>query len=289
LGKTFEPRIIPSNTNTGKQPPEKNPSSNARSTLLQMKSKYDVYIASMAMFAPVGANRRERVPTLQDWQTLLTQGKLVQPRDRAPSELNSKAEKFFYGRVAGVSRGSKWATQVTDSKKAKTLTVPKPGQTLSFGISTLQRGSFGTGQIQSAPMEVRYPDTAYLAHGNYGVHYDLTLPLSNPSKSHKTVSIALQTPIKDDDGSQGLKFFRNPPDAVFFRGTVRLRYRDDNLTPRVRYFHLVHRRGELATPLVTLNLEPNGSRLISLDFIYPPDATPPQVLTIKTNETTEEK
>lgn len=281
-GKAFQPRIIPSKTGKGKKPPKPSPSSNARSTLVRLKSKHKVYVASMAMFAPLDAKGKEKIPTLQDWQRLLANGRLIQPRDRPPSDLNSKAEKFFYGRVAGVSRGSEWNTQITDKPKSKYLTVPDVGQTLSFGISTLQRGTFGTDQIQSAPMEVRYPNTAYLAHGNYGVHYRLTLPLKNPSKDRKTVTISFQTPIKDNEGKSGLKFYRNPPKSIFFRGTVRLRYRDDSGTPLVRYFHLVHRRGELSSPLATVTLEPKGARLISFDFVYPPDATPPQVLTIET-------
>ena len=287
-GQAFRPRIIQSNVGKGKKPLKKSPSSNARSTLVRMKSKHKVYVASMAMFAPLGPNGKEKIPTLQDWQSLLTNGTLIEPRDRPPSELNSKAEKFFYGRVSGVSRGSVWSTQITDKpKKGKHLTIPEAGQSISFGISTLQRGTFGTEQIQSAPMEVRYPDTAYLAHGNYGVHYQFTLPLKNPSKASKTISISLQTPVKNDDAHLGLKFYRNPPDTIFFRGTVRLRYRDDRGTPLVKYFHLVHRRGDVSSPLATVTLEPKGSRLISLDFVYPPDATPPQVLTVKTSEVSE--
>ena len=261
---------------------KKTPSSNARSTLMRLKSKRELYVASMAMYAPIDSKGKERVPTLSDWQTLLKNGKLVQPRDRPPSELNSKAEKFFYGRVAGVSRGSEWETQITDKKKRNYLTVPKPGEAISYGISTLQRGTFGTDQIQSAPMLVRYPDTAYLAHGNYGVHYKLTLPLYNDTKESKTVNLSFQTPIKDNDNNQALSFYQNPPQSIFFRGTVRLKYRDDNGSSRVRYFHLVHRRGQLSSPLVKLTLEPKKSRLISLDFVYPPDATPPQVLSIST-------
>ncbi|MBD3559687.1 DUF3370 family protein, partial [Planktothrix sp. FACHB-1355] len=34
--------------------------------------------------------------------------------------------------------------------------------------------------------------------------------------------------------------------------------------------------------LVTLNIPPNQVRQVTVDFLYPPDATPPQVVTVKT-------
>lgn len=261
---------------------KKTPSSNARSTLMRLDAQKDVYVASMAMFAPLDSKGRERAPTLTDWQRLLKTGRRVYPRDRPPSELNSQAEKFYYGRVAGVSRGSLWSTRITDSRKSDRLTAPKPGEAISFGISTLQRGTFGTKQIQSAPMLARYADTAYLAHGNYGVHYKLVLPLYNSTKNTKQVHLSFHSPVKSDEKDDSISFFRNPPDSIFFRGTLRLRYRDDNNRFRLQYLHLVHRRGERSSPLLTLNLEPKQSRLVSLDFVYPPDATPPQVLSIRT-------
>lgn len=132
-------------------------------------------------------------------------------------------------------------------------------------------------------MLVRYPDTAYLAHGNYGVHYNLTLPLYNPTKQVKRVVVSVQTPFKHDRANAGLAFSRSPGPAVFFRGTIRVRYKDDNATPQVQYFHIVQRQGEVGNPLVTIMMKPGEQRLVNVDYIYPPDATPPQVLTVKTD------
>ncbi|MBC7825202.1 MAG: DUF3370 family protein, partial [Candidatus Parcubacteria bacterium] len=73
-----------------------------------------------------------------------------------------------------------------------------------------------------------------------------------------------------------------PARQVFFRGTVRLRYKDDAGLPQTRSVHLVLRRGQQGDPLVTLNLKPGEQRLVEFGMIYPPDATPPQVLTVKT-------
>ncbi len=132
-------------------------------------------------------------------------------------------------------------------------------------------------------MIARYSDTAYQAHGNYAVEYSLTLPLRNATEQTQTVAIALETPIKEDTLSKdGLRFFEPLPRQVFFRGTVRLRYTDDRGLPQTRYVHLVQRRGQMGEPLVLMKMEKGDRRLIQFDFLYPPDSTPPQVLTIRT-------
>lgn len=259
------------------------PSSNTRSTLAHLQSSGPVYVASMAMLAPLNRDGTEKIPTKRDWEKLLLDGELLSPRDKAPSPLNQKTDPFFYGRVAGVSRGSLWQAQVTDDVSSKQLTIPKPGHTFAYGLSTLQRGTFGTEQVQSAPMLLRYPDTAYLSHGNYGVHYDLTLPLYNSTQQTQQVEIAVETPLKHDLKGAGLNFRPSKSAPVFFRGTVRVRYKDDEGNSQLRYFHLVQRRGQKSQPLVTLKLKSGERRLVNVDYVYPPDATPPQVLTVKTD------
>jgi hypothetical protein len=133
-------------------------------------------------------------------------------------------------------------------------------------------------------MLARYPDTAYLAHGNYGVHYQLKLPLKNITSSRQSVSLTVQTPVKQDQYNDRLFFVSRPSGQVFFRGTVKLNYTDDQGRPHQRYFHLTQRQGEMSSPLVMLNLQPGEQRNVTLDLLYPPDATPPQVVTVKTEE-----
>ena len=265
-------------------PPKVGPSSNTRSSLFQLRSSGPVHVASLALQAPIQRGGREMYPTLDNWKHLLVNGRLLWPRDIAPSPLNSQSEPFFYGRVAGVSRGVTWQAQVTDTPTSPKLTIPEPGKAFAYGLSTLPRGTFGTRQIQSAPMLVRYPDTAYLSHGNYGVHYQLTLPLHNSTASSRRVVIAIDTPLKQDKVAlRGLAYLRRAPKKqVFFRGTVRARYTNDLGRPQTRYFHLVQHRGQPGGPLVILNLNPQESRTVKVDYLYPPDATPPQVLTIRT-------
>lgn len=167
-------------------------SSNARSTLLQLRSSGPVYVASMAMYAQINPDASERIPTLEDWKWLLFNASLAGPRDIPPTPLDINPRRFFYGRVAGVSQGSRWQSQITDHSNTKDLTIPQAGQGFAYGLSTLVRGTLGSAQVQSAPMLVRYPDTAYQAHGNYAVHYDLSLPLHNPTNQVQAVRSRLR-------------------------------------------------------------------------------------------------
>ncbi|WP_099238893.1 DUF3370 domain-containing protein [Synechococcus sp. BDU 130192] len=259
---------------------ELEPPLNGRSTYLELTSTGPVYVASLALFEKPDGQGDFRPPTLAEWQALLETGELSSPRDRPPSVPGAPGG-LIYGRVAGVSEGSTWKTQIYDSPTWD-LTIPAPGEAFSYGISSLVGGTHGTGQIQTAEMLRRYPDTAYAAHGNYGVLYDLTLPLHNPTEATQTVAIALETPIKQDATDEALRFFDPLPTATFFRGPVRVNYKDDTGRLRTDYFHLVQKRGQVGEPLVTLEMPPGDRRLVNIQLRYPPDATPPQVLTVKT-------
>jgi len=258
------------------------PPLNGRSTLARLRSDGPVYAASLALFARRDANGEEQAPTLADWVNLLETGDVATPRDRPPSPPGEPGA-VIYGRVAGVARGSRWAARITDEPDGPHLSIPPAGMGISYPLSSLVAGRLGTGQIQTAPLIVRYDDTAYAAHGNYAVEYDLALPLHNPTDRLQRVAIALQTPIKEDTLSQnGLRFFDPLPTQTFFRGTVRVRYFDSRGLNRTRYVHLVQRRGDRSAPLAVLDLPPGGRRLARVTFLYPPDATPPQVLTLQT-------
>jgi Protein of unknown function (DUF3370) len=257
-------------------------SSNTRSTLMQLQSNGPIYMAYLAMHASVAANGQEGIPHKSDWENLVVDGNLVGPRDRSPSPVGVVADRFYYGRVAGISRGSQWNAQITDTPRAKKLTIPDDGEAFSYGLSTLPRGTFGTGQVQSAPMIERYPDTAYLSHGNYGVHYKLALPLYNPRKKPERVALSIQTPLKQDVWDKGLRFLRSLPSQTFFRGTVRVSYKDEAGNAQQRYFHINQRQGQQGEPIAVLKLKPKDEQLVDLDYYYPPDATPPQVLTVQT-------
>ncbi|MBD2249929.1 DUF3370 domain-containing protein [Nostoc parmelioides] len=262
---------------------ELTPPLNGRSTLARLRTNGTVYAASLAMFARTNADGSERSPTLEEWQTLLENSDVSGPRDKTPTPLEATGKPKIYGRVAGVARGSYWRSFIVDTPKARNLTIPQPGQAFSYALSTLHGGTLGTGQIQSAPMLVRYPDTAYRAHGNYAIQYSLKLPLYNNTAKAQTVKVSVQTPIKEDRlTKQGLRFFSTPARQTFFRGSVRIRYRNDQGQQQTRLVHLVQKRGQPGEALATLNMKKGDRRLVEVDFLYPPDASPPQVLTIGT-------
>jgi hypothetical protein len=259
------------------------PPLNGRSTFMRLQSNGTVYAASLAMFARLNPDGSERSPTLEEWQNLLNNSDVAGPRDKAPTPLEETGKPRIYGRVAGVAGGSRWRALLVDSPKARYLTIPQPGQVFSYALSSLHGGTLGTGQIQSAPMLVRYPDTAYRAHGNYGIQYNLKLPLYNNTQNPQIVSVSIQTPLKEDQlVKAGLRFFSTPARQVFFRGTVRVRYKDDQGQPKTEFVHLVQKRGQPGEPLVLLNMKAGDRSLVEVDFLYPPDATPPQVLTVST-------
>jgi Protein of unknown function (DUF3370) len=255
--------------------------SNGRTAMMYLSSSGPVHVASLARYADVMPNGNERVPTLQDWLQVLKQGNLAGPRDIPPSDPETyRFGRFYYGRVAGVAKGANWKATLTDSPDTDVLTIPPPGNAFSYVISSVDRNTFGTGQIQSAPMVARYPDTAYRAHGNYGVRYSLKLPFYNNRGVEQSITLKFQTPMRDEELVQGLRFRRPPEDRVFFRGTVRLKFRNQMGLERTHYVHLVQRRGQEAEALLKLNIPAEARQDLEVDLVYPPDATPPQVLTV---------
>ena len=256
--------------------------SNARSTLMRLSSDGPVYVASLTMLAPE-TDGIEQVPSLADWLQILIHGRLATPRDRTPSPPGRRTNPFLYGRVAGVSQGSRWQARLTDRRSSQ-LKLPPVGKRISYAISTVDHNTFGTGQIQSAPMIRRYNDTAYRAHGNYGTEYDLTLPLYNPTDQPKTVTLSVQTPLQNETIKNALTFLTPHDSRIFFRGTVLFLYTTDQGERQADYIHLVQRRGQMGTPLVELTLAPGEERPVEVHFLYPPDATPPQVLTLTTHD-----
>lgn len=267
---------------------------NGRSTLVKLESDGPVYVASLSQFVGLNERGEEIPPSLTSWKEILREGKLAGPRDRPPTPLPlAEGETLIYGRVAGVSEGARWEAVLSDGalsdelrdegQSFQKLTIPAVGEAFSYGISLLVGGTMGTGQVQTAPMLLRYSDTAYQAHGNYGVRYSLTLPLHNPTESEQSVSVALQTAIKEDDlSANGLRFFTEEAPQTFFRGPVQVRYQSDRGFPTIRNIHLVQKRGQQSEPIATMTLAPQETRTVQVDLLYPADSTPPQVLTVKT-------
>ena len=254
--------------------------SNGRSSLLQLACNRNIHLAEVADFIKVEGSKKIEPPTLERYVEIATTHELSQERDKIPSVPGGKGP-LIYGRVAGIQTGCKWTGTATDGEKNITrLTIPEPGKSLAFPVCSLERGTFGTGQVQSAILAVRYPDTAYAAHGNYAVEYRLQFPLYNPSKDRVKVSFSFNTPIKTDQTKDNLTYFEPPAKNTFFRGTVFAQYLSDKGETVKSYTHLVETRGTKSEELFSITMKPKGRRTIKFSLFYPPDATPPQVITL---------
>ena len=244
---------------------------NGRNLQLRLQSDGPVDLATLAAFG-----EGTQPPPLEVWTGLLN-GPLS-PREHAPTPRGAKG-KVVYSRVSGVQEGSVWRTRITDPGQPWLSTSRAP---ISWPIASLDRGSLGTGQVQTAELRRFYPGTAWAAHGNYGVEYDLTLPLRNDSTRPQLLELALENPLKGDQPIGGLRFNTQPAKSVMFRGTVEVSGLDgEGGKPSGRQgFHLVLRAGQQGPALGTVTLAPGQSRELRVRLIYPADATPPQVLSL---------
>ena len=246
---------------------------NGRNLQLRLHSSGPVAIATLAAFGG-----KEAPPSTQRWNAMLTSGELSS-KEHSPTPRGAKG-KIIYSRVSGVQVGSGWQARLTDEGKEHLEVPAKP---LSWPISSLERGTLGTGQVQTAELEAAYPDTAWAAHGNYGVDYDLTLPLINNSDRTRCIELALESPLKKDRPSTGLSFRTSLTGPVMFRGPVEVSGLDasDGSPLGRQTVHLVLRQGQRGPALGQLKLAPGEQRDVRVRLIYPADATPPQVLTIR--------
>ena len=257
---------------------------NGRNLQLRLQSDGPVSLATLAAFG-----QGDQPPTANQWAALLD-GPLS-PREHSPTPRGSKGA-IVYSRVSGVQIGSSWRATLTDPGQRWLSTSRAP---ISWPISSLERGSLGTGQVQSAELQRFYPGTAWAAHGNYGVEYDLTIPLRNSGSTPVQLQLQLDSPLKHDQPLGGLRFNANPGRAVMFRGTVEVSGLDADagamdLGPQPpvattaaagrRQFHLIQRSGQQGPALGTVSLAPGASRQLRVRLIYPADATPPQVLSL---------
>ena len=244
---------------------------NGRNLQLRLQSSGPVDLATLAAFGT-----KDQPPQSQTWAALL-EGPLS-PREHRAS-LKGAPGPMIYSRVSGVQLGSTWTARITDPQKPY-LALPR--SPISWPIAALERGTLGTGQVQTAALKTLYPGTAWAAHGNYGVEYDLTLPLRNTGSMPAAVQLAFESPLKGDQAQGGLRFNSTAAKAVMFRGTVEVSGLDGpGPRPAGRQgFHLVLRNGQQGPPLGTITLAPGANRNVRVRLIYPADATPPQVLSL---------
>ncbi len=238
---------------------------------LRLESSGPLSLATLASFGG------DQPPAPEVWQALLNGP--PSPKELTATPRGSSQGPFAYSRVSGVQIGSLWRGQITDPGKPWLSVSRAP---ISWPISGLVRGSHGTGQVQSAELKAFYPGTAWAAHGNYGVEYDLRLPLRNDTARPVSLQLALESPLKGDKPQGGLKFRQGAGGSVWFRGSVEVAGLDcpEGKPLGRESFHLVLRSGQPGPSLGTVTLAPGGQRQLRLRLIYPADATPPQVLSL---------
>jgi hypothetical protein len=244
---------------------------NGRNLQLRLQSNAALSLAVLAAFGP-----NDQPPPPQTWAALLD-GPLS-PREHKASPKGAPGP-MIYSRVSGVQQGSVWTARITDPGKPYLSADRAP---ISWPIASLERGTLGTAQVQTAELKAYYPGTAWAAHGNYGVEYDVSLPLRNTTTRPLSLQLALEAPLKGDQAQGGLRFLSTPSRAVMFRGTVEVSGLDAaSGRPAGRQgFHLVLRNGQQGPTLGTVTLAPGAERQLRVRLIYPADATPPQVLSL---------
>jgi len=238
---------------------------NGRTLQLRLDSDGPVSLATLALISG------EAPPSRDSWLALL-EGDLSE-KEHPPTPRGAPG-RIVYSRVSGVQTGSRWKAVLSDPGRQDLVIGDRP---VSWPLASLVGGTLGTGQVQSAPLRAFYPGTSWEAHGNYGVLYDLELPLHNPSAQPQTLSLGLEMPLKSDRNEGGLRFRQPPGAAVFFRGSVELRGLPSGGR---RFLHLVRRQGEAGESLTTVSLAPGERRRLRVRLIIPADITPVPVLTV---------
>lgn len=218
-----------------------------------------------------------RKPTAASVEAKLKQGHLLarNPKDLAPT-LPGAPGRLIFGRVSGIQKGSTWEAKLTNDGTKQWHQLKPQGASQSYLLVGKASNTLGTGQDQAAELLKRYPDTAYAAHGNYGVTYDIKLPLKNPS-STSAQDVAL--------------YFDSPgtslPLSRVFRGSIELSYQDAQGRPQSKVVHLSQKAGELGTEaLLQLNLPPGASQHVGVRFVYPANSTPPHALRVENRPVT---
>lgn len=259
--------------------------SNGKTTLFKIESSGPVYVADLAMYEkPYSPFSSGVKPELRDWLNILQNGRLADKRDYIPTPLDRPyLGTFYYSRVAGVSVGSEWKAKIINENNY--FKVPDKDKGIAYALNTVHNNTYGTKQVQSGYMTRRYNDTAYQSHANYGVTYDIEIPLYNGNKESTSVAISFDSPLRtqNDRYEKVLTYYDEPPEKITFRGDFRVRYKSYLGIDKEKYIHVVQRFGQMGLPLVSLFMEPGDRRTVRITYVYPADCTPPHVLTITSN------
>lgn len=245
---------------------------NALSGLLHFRSQADIDLSLIAIKA-------SSPPALADYLALLKQAQRAGPADANATVYDPQEPPgggtFRYGRVAGLVQGSQWQGQIEVSPTQ--ISQLESATALAWPVASLYLKRYGTGQSQSAPVIKRLPGAAIESQGNYGLHYRLEIKLPAREQARR-YRLSLTQP---QSVNQGQPVFLNPPATqISFRGSIQVS--EAGLTPpAVTRTHLVLHAGERPAPFWQADIAAAETRSLLIEWVYPADATPPQLLLLE--------
>jgi hypothetical protein len=227
----------------------------------QLASDGPVRAAVLFDAAPLDAPRADAV---------LRRGHLAgrNPTDLAPTPPGDTGGRFIFGRVAGIQAGATWRGTLGSRPGEPGVVLGEAPQDLAWPIATKRGHLLGTGQDQTAPIVSRLHDAAYAAHGNYGVTYDLALPLRNATARPRRVELWLDSPEP------------TPGMPLAFSGPVEVSWIDAAGRAH-RVLSRLTTRPERGARVATLEVPAGHTLDARVRLVYPADATPPQVLRLR--------
>ncbi|MGE3725116.1 MAG: DUF3370 family protein [Candidatus Sericytochromatia bacterium] len=252
---------------------------NALSGLFQFQSEDPVYLSTLAWVSQTGEPPQEK-DLIQMLESGLAAGPEEAPATAYISGQPPPRGVFRYGRVAGIGNGSEWQGQLN----------PLPvevGERVGFPIASVYLKRLGTQQNQSAPLHKRVSETAIESHGNYGLKYSLKAQLHNPDTRPRRYAIYLHNPLEvrlqPDLPHQAEAIFQTSRSAaVRFRGSLLLSWKVDSADKiEESLMHQILHEGEEAGALKIFELPAQSSSELKIELVYPPDATPPQLLELQ--------
>ena len=119
-------------------------------------------------------------PNDQQWLDLLQNGELSS-KEHSPSPKGAPGP-MIYSRVSGVQQGTRWSGVLTSPGRSNLEVTTQP---ISWPIASLQRGTLGTGQVQSAQLTGFYPAQPGKPTAITASNTTSACPCATPATAHK--------------------------------------------------------------------------------------------------------
>lgn len=181
---------------------------------------------------------------------------------------------FRFGRVSGIVQGDSW--QGTYRFQTQDWERLKKGEALAWPVASTYLKQWGSGQNQSAPLLRKMPGSAVESHGNYGTYYRVRYQIQNPEATPLRLQWRWTQPSAYQATAEPPLSY-TPHQQVVFRGTVRVH----NSAHETRWIHLQTRQGVWQAPFYEQSLAAGESQEVEFAWVYPPDAIPPQLLSVE--------